>query len=55
MEVSEEHKYAAASLVGMSFLGEVALLMKMSSLTVFYSMILGGVAGIYSYVYSCRD
>jgi len=50
MQVAEKHSYAAASLVGMSLLGETALLLEMSSLAVFYLTLLGGVSGIYTYV-----
>ena len=55
MNISERHRYAAASVLGMAVLGEITLLMEMSSLAVFYMTILGGVLGIYLYSYGVRD
>jgi hypothetical protein len=55
MDVAERHRYAAASLIGMSLLGEGAILFRSSPVTVFYLTLLGGVAGIYFYAYSRGD
>ncbi len=52
MDIEEQHRYAAAALMGMSLLGESALLFRMSPATVFSVTIVGGVAGIYFYSYS---
>jgi hypothetical protein len=55
MDVAERHRYAAASLIGMSLLGEGAILFRSSPVTVFYLTLLGGVAGIYFYAYRRGD
>ncbi len=55
MDIAEQHRYAAAALMGMSILGEGALIFQMSSATVFSVTILGGVAGIYFYSYGYNE
>lgn len=55
MEVSERHRYAASTLIGMAILGEITLLMEMSALAVFYMTMLGGLAGVYFYAYGVSD
>lgn len=52
MEVAEKHQYAAASLMGISLLGEGALLLQLSEVAVFYASLVGGVTGVYVYAYS---
>ncbi len=49
MGISEKHQYAAAALMGISLLGEAALLLRMSTITVFYASVVGGVSGVYFY------
>lgn len=55
MDVPEHHRYAAASLVGMSLLGESALLLQASTITVFYLTLAGGITGLYIYAYLQGD
>ncbi|MFB6180348.1 MAG: hypothetical protein ABEJ93_00560 [Candidatus Nanohalobium sp.] len=51
MSVSERHSYAAAAVLGISFLGEGSLILGYSKATVFYGSLVGAVAGIYFYTY----
>lgn len=52
MDIDEKHRYAASALMGVSLLGEGSLLLSLSSVTVFYASMIGGVAGVYIYGYS---
>jgi len=52
MDIDDKHRYAASSVLGMSLLGEGALIFEMSPVSIFSFTLLGGVAGIYVYGYS---